>query len=103
MLEQAYTQIKAVRPDVTVVGGSTINVPLPYWEKLMQDGALSSMDALSIHPYRYNSPPEGIENDVIALQDLTKKYNNGQTKPIWVTEIGWAIQDGLHAGNDRHR
>jgi hypothetical protein len=98
MLQQAYTQIKAVRPDVTVVGGSTINVPLPYWEKLMQDGALSSMDALSIHPYRYNSPPEGIENDVIALQNLTKKYNNGQTKPIWVTEIGWAIQDGSVPG-----
>ena len=98
MLQQAYRQIKAVRPDVTVVGGSTINVPLPYWEKLMQDGALNDMDVLSIHPYRYNSPPEGIENDVIALQNLVKKYDNGQTKPIWVTEIGWAIQDGSLPG-----
>ncbi len=98
MLQAAYAQIKAVRPDVTVVGGSTIEVPLPYWEKLMQAGALSSMDALSIHPYRYNSPPEGIEEDVASLQTLIKKYNNGKTKPIWVTEVGWGIQDGSAPG-----
>jgi hypothetical protein len=98
MLQQAYTQIKTERPDVTVVGGATVDVPLPYWEKLMQAGALSSMDALSIHPYRYNSPPEGIEGDVAALQNLVRKYNNGQTKPIWVTEIGWGIQDGSVPG-----
>ncbi|MDE3083957.1 MAG: hypothetical protein KGJ37_01905 [Verrucomicrobiota bacterium] len=98
MLQQAYASLKAERPDVIVAGGATAGVPLPYWEKLMQAGALSSMDALSVHPYRYNSPPEGIEADIAALQDLVKKYNGGQTKPIWVTEIGWGIQDGSVAG-----
>lgn len=98
MLKAAYAQIKTARPDVTVAGGATIDVPLPYWEKLMQDGALSSMDVLSVHPYRYNSPPEGIEQDILALQKLTKKYNGGKTKPIWVTEVGWGIQDGSNPG-----
>jgi hypothetical protein len=58
----------------------------------MADGALSYMDALSIHPYRYDSPPEGIENDIVALQALIKQYNNGNSMPIWVTEIGWLEQ-----------
>ena len=92
MLKQAYTRIKAVRPDVTVVGGSTSGTPLPYWQELMEDGALPYMDALSIHPYRYDSPPEGIENDVASLRSLVMQYNSGQTKPIWVTEIGWEEQ-----------
>jgi hypothetical protein len=93
MLRAAYAQIKALRPDVTVLGGATAGVPLPYWEKLMQQGALDAMDALSIHPYRYENAPEGIEADIAALQSLVKKYNHGETKPIWVTEIGW----GTHA------
>ncbi len=92
MLEQAYSQIKALRPDVTVVGGATAGIPLAYWQQLIQDGALGSMDALSIHPYRYNMPPEGIETGVAALQNLIKQYDGGQTKPIWVTEIGWPVQ-----------
>jgi hypothetical protein len=92
MLKEAYTQIKAVRPDVTVVGGSTSNVALPYWAKLIADGALPYMDALSVHPYRYDSPPEGIEDDVESLQAMVKKANNGQAKPIWVTEVGWIEQ-----------
>jgi hypothetical protein len=92
MLKEAYTQIKAVRPDVTVVGGATSGTPIPYWSELIADGALPYMDALSIHPYRYDSPPEGIENDVAALQALVRENNNGVAKPIWVTEIGWVEQ-----------
>jgi hypothetical protein len=123
LLQNAYAQIKAARPDVTVLGGATAGVPLPYWQALIQNGALSSMDALSIHPYRYNSAPEGIENQVGALQKLLQQYNqslaaaqqslaeqNGATptqvaqivpaptKPIWATEIGWQLQQSTVPG-----
>lgn len=98
MLRTAYQQIKSLRPDVTVLGGATAGVPLPYWEKLMQQGALDAMDALSIHPYRYENAPEGLEADIAALQSLVKKYNRGETKPIWVTEIGWGTHDAAPGG-----
>jgi len=94
MLKQAYIRIKGIRPDVTVVGGSTASTPIPYWKKLMQDGALAYMDVLSIHPYRYNSPPEGIESEIATLQSMILKYNHGVAKPIWATEIGWEEQTG---------
>jgi hypothetical protein len=98
LLREAHAQIKSVRPDVVVLGGATAGVPLPYWEKLMQNGALEAMDALSIHPYRYDAPPEGIEADINALQDLVRRYNGGRTKPIWVTEVGWGLQDAARGG-----
>jgi len=89
MLRAAYAAIKRERPDVTVVGGATSGIPLPYWDKLLSGGALDFMDALSVHPYRYDAPPEGIETEIAGLQALVEKHNDGRPKPIWVTEIGW--------------
>jgi hypothetical protein len=92
MARAAYAEIKRERSDVLVAGASTAGVPLPYLERLFSLGALESMDAVSIHPYRYDSEPEGIEDDVAALQQLIRRYNHGKPKPIWVTEIGWGTK-----------
>ena len=99
MLKAAYTSIKANRPDVTVVGGATAGVPLIYWEKLLASGAAKYMDALSIHPYRFEMPPEGIQNEVTSLRELIKKYNGGKEKPIWVSEIGWGASNNEVTGS----
>lgn len=93
MLRVAYQAIKRERPDVTVVGGATIGVPMPYLERLFQAGALDAMDVLSVHPYRSNIPPEGIEAQIVALRQLVARYNHGRQKPIWVTEIGWGTRN----------
>lgn len=92
MARVAYRALKAERPDLLVAGAATAGVPLPYLEHLFALGALDSMDAVSVHPYRFNAEPEGIEDDIAALQDLIKRYNHGRPKPIWVTEIGWATK-----------
>src|SRR3546814_3126424 len=52
MLKQAYKAIKSTYPDLTVLGGTTVKVPLPYLERLFQEGALDYMDAIAVHPYR---------------------------------------------------
>ena len=97
MLQAAYAAIKGARPDVTVVGGATSGVPLPYWEKLFAGGALNYLDAISVHPYRFDEPPEGIETQFAALQNLMTSY--GAAKPVWVTEIGWGLHDSLAPGD----
>lgn len=99
MLRAAYRAIKRERPNVVVVGGATSGVPLPYWEKLLASGALDSMDALSVHPYRYGSPPEGMEEDVAALQSLVRSRGHGSVKPVWVTEFGWYIKPSKAPGD----
>lgn len=99
MLHAAYAAIKRERPDVTVVGGATAGLPLPYLERLFAAGALQWMDAVSIHPYRSDSPPEGIELQVAALRRLIARYNGGRTIPIWVTEIGWGTRAAAAPGD----
>jgi hypothetical protein len=86
MLKDAYTAIKAERPDVQVLGGAMNGIPIPYAEKLFKDGALDYMDAIVIH--NYGGSASSVEANIRQLVDLMKKYNNGQAKPIWVTEFG---------------
>lgn len=92
LLKATYEKVKAQNPDVTVVGPTTAGVPLDWMEELFKLGGLQYMDAVSIHPYRYPATPEGLVNDLIRVQDLIKRYNDGQPKPIWITEMGWPTQ-----------
>lgn len=86
MLRTAYARIKAARPDVTVLGGAAVLAPLPWFEDLFAHGALDSLDALVIHPYR--GRPEGVETDVAAITAAMRAANRGVAKPIWATECG---------------
>ena len=91
MCSTAYQRIKEVRPDVTVLGSGVVTIPLPYLEDLFKQGALASMDAVVIHPYR--GKPEGVEQEIADLRALIRKYNKGQEKPIWATEYGYGEKD----------
>ncbi len=93
MLINTYNAIKAVRPDVRVLGGACVPVPLPWFQRVFeidpqdQLGAQDYLDVIAIHPYR--SIPEGVEQDIAALQQLSASFNHGQgPKPIWATECG---------------
>ncbi len=103
MLRAAYAEIKRVRPDVTVVGGATAGSPLPYWTELLEGGVLDCLDVVSVHPYRYDGPPEGLEDDINGLRQLMRRIG-GRAKPVWVTEIGWDTRgsqvSGGHAVDD---
>ena len=99
MLKHAYQKIKAIRPDVQVLGCATVLIPMPYIEGIFKHGGLDYMDAVVLHPYRRN--PEGVELEIDQVNDLMRQYNNGKTKPIWITETGThntredAWEDGL--------
>ncbi|WP_419874781.1 glycosyl hydrolase [Candidatus Pristimantibacillus sp. PTI5] len=92
LLKAGYTGAKEVNPALNVVGGATAGIPTEWLEDLFQLGGLNYMDTLSVHPYRYPDTPEGLLNEVAALNQLVRTYNNGLTKPIWFTEIGWPTQ-----------
>ncbi|MGO4343997.1 Ig-like domain-containing protein [Paenibacillus sp. MCAF9] len=92
LMKAGYEAAKSVRPDLNVLGGATAGIPAEWLEDLFQLGGLNYMDTLSVHPYRYPDKPEGLLNEVTSLNQLVKTYNNGQTKPIWFSEIGWPTQ-----------
>jgi hypothetical protein len=96
MLKATYQAIKSICPDVTVVVGATFCIDLGWFDDLFATGALAYTDVISVHPYSFvtidSDTPEfrGIAKSLQSLQELIKTNNHGQTKPIWITELGWS-------------
>ena len=97
MAKTSYAKIKAVRPDVTVLGCAPVLIPLPYFEGIFKRGGLDAMDAVVIHPYR--GRPEGVEREIDDLNELMKRYNHGETKPVWCTEYGYGLHNAGSLAN----
>jgi hypothetical protein len=94
LLKATHDKLKAVDPDVDVIGPASAGVPLEWLETLFQLGAMPYLDKVSIHPYQYPTPPESVVNNLDAVGNLVKEYNNGQAKPLWITEQGWPTHNG---------
>ncbi|WP_438350244.1 hypothetical protein ACP8HI_06170 [Paenibacillus sp. FA6] len=89
MLKKGYEASKSVHPELNVVGGATAGIPEDWLEDLFELGGLDYMDALSVHPYRYPQTPEGLLEEIDALNQLVRDHNDGKTIPLWFSEIGW--------------
>lgn len=107
LLEATYPAVHAEREDVTVVGGSATGnysgtapttLDRPWWEGLLAAGGARHMDAMAIHLYR--EEPVGFDEDLAELRALTREHNDGETLPVWVTELGWHTTP-TYPGGDR--
>lgn len=103
LLKAAYTAIKAVDPSGTVIGGvvtagmtwGNFNInPVDFVAAMYASGAQGYFDALSYHPYNYNtkfSAGKDIANSaykqLLAIQKLMKQYGD-DAKKIWASEYG---------------
>jgi hypothetical protein len=83
MLKDTYAALKKQNPSLTVVGGAAVPIPLDWFHHLFDGGALQSMDAIAIHPYRKH--PEGVDEQIEKLRALAP---GAAAKPIWATEYG---------------
>ena len=92
LLRATYAAVKQADPNATVVGICTAGVDFDYIDKVLA-AAAGSMDAVSIHPYRYPTQPEagGLVADLRKTRALMAKYGLGE-KPLWLTEVGWPNQ-----------
>ncbi|WMT42149.1 glycosyl hydrolase [Paenibacillus sp. D2_2] len=93
LLKKTYETVKSARPDVTVVGMVTDASALSWMEEVMKLGGLQYMDVVSVHPY--NVTPDGMIKYLRDTQSLIRKYNHGQDKPLWSTEVGWPTIPGV--------
>ena len=84
LLKVVYQTVKAVHPEVTVLGGSSNVVGIGYLESLFKRGALAYMDGVAVHPYR--PTPEHVDDELAHLVDVMERY--GGSKPIYATEFG---------------
>jgi len=91
VLKATYAAVKKEFPDVTVVG-----IGGEYGPRCAQNvvdmigtAGAGSMDAFSIHPYRYPRSPEesDLVGEVTSIADRAGAA--GATKKVWITEIGY--------------
>lgn len=95
LLKTVYETVKPAHPDLPVIGMDTAGIPLAWMEEVFKLGGLNYMDAVSFHPYRYPNTPEGLADAIHGLDELIRKYNNGQPKPLWISEVGWPTFVGV--------
>lgn len=88
-LKKTYLEIKKVDPDLQVVSGGTMPIPIPWLEEFFQAGGTSAFDVLAIHPYAFFEVPEQNIPRYRKLHQLMEQYGVGE-KPVWVTEFGWS-------------
>jgi hypothetical protein len=118
LLAAAYTAIKSVGADLTVVSGGLAPAedngrdiaPTSFLRGLYHTGANHFFDAFGIHPYTYPALPNDLStsawNTALRLRDMHDTMVDGgdPAKRIWVTECGAptgtasvAVSDALQA------
>lgn len=96
MLSVTSDYVKSLDPETTVVGpgNAGMGFKLEWLQKFMDLGGLNYVDAVSAHPYVQPEAPEKLAADLDAIQQMILTANNGEAKPIWLTEMGWATKEG---------
>ena len=96
LLKEAYRAIKSVDPRITVVGlgGEHSANHFENIRVMFQEGAAESMDAFSVHSYRYPRNPEKSDlfGEIMKVAELASEFDAPER--IWVTEIGWPTHLG---------
>ncbi|MDP9025971.1 MAG: glycosyl hydrolase, partial [Actinomycetota bacterium] len=98
LLKAAFEKIKSDHPNTLVVGPAIAFQDNTWLENFYKDGGLNYLDAVSIHPYGLQGAPEYLTKDLPLAAANIAKYSHGQSKPIWITELGYStntIGNGL--------
>jgi len=85
-----YETVKRINPQVTVLGPCDSTEHLDTFGRL---GGFQWVDAVSIHPYRQDSPEASdFTGELRRVREIAAKY--GPAKEIWITEMGWTTAPG---------
>jgi hypothetical protein len=91
LLKPAYAAVKQACGDLTVVGigGEYGSHCADNIVRALGTAGVDSMDAWSIHPYRYPRSPE--QSDLVGeVKRIAERVQGaGACQAAWVTEIGW--------------
>jgi len=82
LLRAVWTQAKAERPDIRIIGGGVHSIPTGYLSMLLDLGAADYMDSLALHPY--STPIEQLSRQIAVMRQLPGLSE----MPIEITEFG---------------
>lgn len=93
LLESVRSEVRKVDADLPLIAGATARYDADWFVGLWQAGGLSYADAVSFHPYEVSSRPDSIA-EVVATANQSMKTHAGDTRPIWITELGSSSKTG---------
>ena len=103
LMQAAYRRVRSVRPDARIIGIGGEYGPhcAENIVRAVRTAGPQSLDAFSIHPYRYPRPPESSElvGDVQRILDQTAAC--GASRRTWITEIGYPTHFGREGSREQ--
>jgi polysaccharide biosynthesis protein PslG len=99
LLKRVYPAIKRIDSSAVVLGGAVEGAGPPnFIRAMMEQGALTFMDGLSVHPYVFwrgpSGTPQALYQWVVDLQTMLRQYSNNRDVLLYLTEIGWPTDSG---------
>jgi hypothetical protein len=111
LLGAAYRRIRAADPGALVVAAGLAPTnenseramdDRAFLRAMYQAGAAACFDVLAAHDYGYGLPPDdpyGAHDGLnlarlLDLRQVMLAYDDD--KPVWITELGYTVQPGLH-------
>ena len=111
MLCEAQARVRRADPGALVIaaGLAPTNEFSPramddreFLRQMLDHGAASCFDVLAAHDYGYGLPPDDPHGEhaglnLARLLDLREILDEARAvQPIWITELGYTVQPGLH-------
>lgn len=103
LLAAAAPAVKAVAPDLPVIGPAVANLNTDWLEQTFRLGALDDIDGLVLHPYSYPVSADALDETLTRIDALVREYNGGVSKPLWITEHGWPTGTNARAVSEREQ
>ncbi|WOF22318.1 cellulase family glycosylhydrolase [Microbacterium betulae] len=92
LVRAAAEGVRAIDPDLPVVVGGISTYDGDWLEELWRGGAIDDTDIVSFHPYNAWDAPERIAGYLADARERMREIT-GETRPIWLTELGWTTGD----------
>lgn len=90
----AYRALKAIDPQITVVGAGSAGVGshVQYLADFLAAGGSKCIDVVDHHFYVPRHAPEAMTPVIQQVRDIMVRHGVGHL-PLWSTEIGWWIEN----------
>jgi len=92
LTQTAYWTLKGIDPSITMVGPSVTSheTGLMWLSDYLAKGGGAFLDVIAHHFYVFPGPPEALVPFIDSVRQILTKYDV-RDKPLWNTEITWAL------------
>lgn len=87
LLKSVHDSVRAVKPDLPIVAGSTALYESDWFTGLWRAGGMDYSDAMSYHPYVGSSDQL---KDIVLQSRADMQAAAGREVPVWITEFGFS-------------